>query len=247
MKVLVLDDDPQICNLINSLLVNFFNTDFDAIEIATNKKDAQSLLKRNQFDLLLLDVQLNKQATSFELLETIGAGHAKIIFITGHEKYAINAIKAGAVDYILKPIQTDEFRISISKAIDLIRNETTENNVYTYLKVQENALMLKALECMRLVKLNDILYLNACGPYTDIYLKNDEKITVTKHLKDFENKLRNTGFYRIHNSYIINTLKMKQIIKKDGLSVEMADQKHIGISSRRKEDFLNFIKKHLEI
>ncbi|NJM79171.1 MAG: LytTR family transcriptional regulator [Flavobacterium sp.] len=103
------------------------------------------------------------------------------------------------------------------------------------------------MENIKLVKLNEVVYLEASGPYTDVYLSNGEKITVTKHLKDFENKLEDTGFFRVHNSYIINTLKMKGIHKKDGLTVEMNNNTSLVISSRRKDDFMTFIENYLEI
>ena len=90
--------------------------------------------------------------------------------------------------------------------------------------------MLKALESIKLIKLNEVIYLEASGPYTDVFLTTGDKITVTKHLKDFENKLEDTGFYRIHNSFIINTLKMNGITKKDGYTVEMQNNKIIVLA-----------------
>ncbi|MBC8884266.1 LytTR family transcriptional regulator [Flavobacterium piscinae] len=106
---------------------------------------------------------------------------------------------------------------------------------------------MRALDSIKLVRLNEVVYLEASGPYTDVYLDNQEKITVTKHLKDFENKLEETGFFRVHNSFIINTLKINKIVKKDGLTVEMNSKKSIVLSTRRKEDFLRFIENFLEI
>lgn len=246
MKVLILDDDKRICNLIKSLLENYFADFFETIDIVSNSKDAINAIQQTTYQLYLFDIHLGNN-TSFDIFNTIEKNKAKIIFITGHEKYAINAIKVEAIDYILKPIQTQEFKTAIEKAITKIKQESKENNVHEFSKKQENSLLLKAIENIKLIKLNEIVYLEASGAYTDVYLNDNIKITVTKHLKDFENKLEGTGFFRVHNSFIINTLKMKSISKKDGLTVEMNSQKSIVISSRRKDEFMNFIKQHLEI
>ena len=246
MKALILDDDKRICNLIKSLLDKYFSKTFLQIDMVFNTKEAIRNINETNYNIFLFDIHLGKE-TSFDIFNFIDKNNAKVIFITGHEKYAINAIKVDAVDYILKPIQTQEFKSAVEKAILKIQQEQKESNANHFSKKQESSLMLKALESIRLVKLNDVVYLEASGPYSDVYLENNEKITVTKHLKDFENKLAGTGFFRVHNSFIINTLKMIGISKKDGLTVEMANQKSIVISSRRKDEFINFIETNLEI
>lgn len=246
MKALILDDDKRICNLIKSLLEKYFSKSFDTIDVVSNIDEAINNIHKIDYHLFLFDIHLGKE-TSFDIFNFIEKNKAKVIFITGHEKYAINAIKVDAIDYILKPIQTQEFKNAVEKAISKIKEKQKENNVNHFSKKQENSLMLKALESIRLVKLNEIVYLKASGPYTDVYLDTNEKITVTKHLKDFENKLEGTGFFRVHNSFIINTLKMKSISKKDGLTVEINANKSIVISSRRKDEFINFIETNLEI
>lgn len=246
MKALILDDDKRICNLIKSLLEKYFSKSFDTIDVVSNIEEAIKNIHKTDYHLFLFDIHLGKE-TSFDVFNFIEKNKAKVIFITGHEKYAINAIKVDAIDYILKPIQTQEFKNAVEKAISKIKEAEKENNVNHFSKKQENSLMLKALESIRLVKLNEVVYLEASGPYTDVYLDTNEKITVTKHLKDFENKLEGTGFFRVHNSFIINTLKMNSISKKDGLTVEMNANKSIVISSRRKDEFINFIETYLEV
>ena len=246
MKAIILDDDKRICNLIKSLLKKYFSKSFDTIDVVSNTQEAINNIQKFDYHLFLFDIHLGKE-TSFDIFNFTEKNKAKVIFITGHEKYAINAIKVDAVDYILKPIQTQEFKNAVEKAISKIKEEQKESNVNHFSKKQENSLMLKALESIRLVKLNEVVYLEASGPYTDVYLDSNEKITVTKHLKDFENKLEGTGFFRVHNSFIINTLKMNSISKKDGLTVEMNTNKSIVISSRRKDEFISFIETYLEI
>ncbi|WP_411767041.1 LytR/AlgR family response regulator transcription factor [Winogradskyella sp. A3E31] len=247
MKVLIIDDDKRICKLIKSLLDKYYDSDFEIISSAFSISEGLKSIENIDYDLLLLDIHLGKNSTSFDILKKIKKNKAKIIFITGHENYAIEAIKSGALDYILKPIQTKEFKLAIDKAIKEIRKEDQHKNPSQFIAKQDNSLMLKDLDGMRLVKLNEIVYLAAGGAYTDVFLESSEKITVTKHLKDFENKLEGTGFYRVHNSYIINTLKMTGITKKDGLCVNMVTGENIVISGRRKDEFIKFIENYLQV
>lgn len=246
MKVLVLDDNPKISNMIKSLLEKYFSKSITEIYLVANVIQAIEAINQNDFSIYLFDIHLGKE-TSFEILNQVEKSKAKLIFITGHEKYAINAIKNQALDYILKPINIQEFKEAIERVIHIINKENKTGNANQFAIKQENSLVLKSLENIKLVKLNEVVYLEAFGPYTDVYMDNGEKTTVTKHLKDFENKLENTGFFRVHNSFIINTLKMKGIHKKDGLTVEMNNSKSIVISSRRKDDFINFIENYLEV
>ncbi|MDK2772515.1 MAG: LytTR family DNA-binding domain-containing protein [Flavobacterium sp.] len=246
MKVLVLDDDNKISNMIKSLLEKYFSKSIKQIDTVSNVEEAVKAINAENYQLYLFDIHLGNE-TSFEIFNQIEKSKAKLIFITGHEKYAINAIKHEAIDYILKPINIAEFKNSIEKALDTIQKEQKIGSVNQFAIKQENSLLLKALESIKLVKLNEVVYLEASGPYTDVYLTNGDKITVTKHLKDFENKLENTGFYRIHNSFIINTLKMIGITKKDGYTVEIQNNKSLVISSRRKDDFMHYLEQNLEI
>jgi two-component system LytT family response regulator len=246
MKVLVLDDDNKISNMIKSLLEKYFSKSIKQIDTVSNVEEAVKAINAENYQLYLFDIHLGNE-TSFEIFNQIEKSKAKLIFITGHEKYAINAIKHQAVDYILKPINISEFKNSVEKALDSILKEQKTGSVNQFAIKQENSLMLKALESIKMVKLNEVIYLEASGPYTEVFLSNGDKITVTKHLKDFENKLENTGFYRIHNSFIINTLKMIGITKKDGYTVEMQNNKSLVISSRRKDDFMHYLEQNLEI
>lgn len=246
MNVLVLDDDNKISNMIKSLLEKYFSKSIKQIDTVSNVEEAVKAINSENYQLYLFDIHLGNE-TSFEIFDQIEKSKTKLIFITGHEKYAINAIKHQAIDYILKPINISEFKNSIEKVVDLIQKEQKVGSVNQFSIKQENSLMLKALESIKLVKLNEVIYLEASGPYTDVFLTTGDKITVTKHLKDFENKLEDTGFYRIHNSFIINTLKMNGITKKDGYTVEMQNNKSLVISSRRKDDFMHYLEQNLEI
>lgn len=246
MKALILEDDVKINNLIKSLLQKYYPKSITSIDSATNVKEAVGLINENNYDLFLFDVQLGKE-TSFEIFEIIEKTKAKIIFITANEKFAMNAIKVNAFDFLLKPIEIQEFKNSIDKVIDAILNNKKSISANNFGIKQENSLVLKSLDSINIVKLNEIIYLEADGPYTYVHLDKGEAITVSKHMKDFENRLNETGFYRIHNSFMINTLKMQSISKKNGLTVIMKNGKSIVISSRKKDDFFTFIEDFLEI
>ena len=128
MKVLILDDDNKISNMIKSLLEKYFSKSIKQIDTVSNVKEAIEAINAENYQLYLFDIHLGKE-TSFEIFNQIEKTKSKLIFITGHEKYAINAIKQDALDYILKPINIQEFKDAIEKAIHQITKEQKSGKI----------------------------------------------------------------------------------------------------------------------
>lgn len=248
MKTLILEDDIPVANMIQSLLKKYFSKVITEIDLAHVVKDAVEYTQQKNYDLFLFDINLGQQ-TSFEVLESIENTTAKLIFITGHEKYALQAIKNGAMDYILKPIDIQEFKTSIQKAVDVFQAipKPLKQDMESLSKKQMQALQISDTTAIHFVKLQDIVYLSSEGPYTVIHLEKQANITSSKNLKQFEEKLSNSGFYRVHHSFIVNALKIKNINKTSGFTVTMSNNAQIDISSRKKEDFLNYLSEIIDI
>jgi two-component system LytT family response regulator len=246
IKVLILDDQKSIAQSIQTLLEKLFPDTFSLIDTVSTIEDAVLFYQKNNYDLLLFDINLG-QRMSFDFFKETGKVSAKVIFITGYEKYAISAIKHHCIDYILKPINLAEFKNSIEKAIQLIKKDKNINYAHQFAELQENVLTLKTLDLVRLTKVNEIEYLFADGSYTKVHLVNNETMFIAKNLKDFESKLLDLGFIRTHHSYLVNALKIKSFIKKDGFFVEMHNGDKLKVSTRKKDALLQYIEKFLEI
>lgn len=244
-RAIIADDEASARAVIRGLLQQFF----PAIEIvaeASGVKEALQLIRDQKFDLIFLDIEL-EDGTGFNLLDQLPAMDLNVIFTTAHNEFAIRAFRYNAVDYLLKPIDTDEFKSAVEKALqfknfDVLRRqfsqlvETTNQNTF-------ERITLTTSDGQVFAKTNDIIRIETYGNYTFVFLAENDRLLVSKNLKDFEEMLPEPEFFRVHQSHIINTAKVKKYVKDDGGYVVMSDNTKIPISRRRKEEFMNAIKK----
>ena len=218
--------------------------------IAKSVNEARMLLSQHAVDLIFLDIAMPGE-NGFELIPAAQATNASVIFTTAYDQYAIKAIKANALDYLLKPIDIDELKAAVEKAIKYIKQNKIENNRNISLKNLENDLRdqsgikkitLPTGQGYRLVDINDIIHIEADSNYSIFHLSNLEKITVSKVLKDYEDLLPENTFVRIHKSSIVNLNFVKEYINKNGLQVVLHNGELITVSRRRSSDFFDKIK-----
>lgn len=240
MKALILDDDTNHARFISGLLKKYF-PQFDSITEMSSAEEVSKELLLNTYDLLLFDVELQNNETIFDYLDTFNISESKIIFITGHPDYAIKAIKNKASDYILKPVNINEFKTAVHTALQEITGKASEINTKTVAESQNKNLVINELEQIKIILLNSIEYFEAEGPYTKVFLNDKSIITSSKNLKFYEELTKTNGFFRVHNSYVANVLHIKQIIKKDGLTLEMKSGNKIDVSLRKKEELFNYL------
>ncbi len=239
MNALIVEDEPQAVSALKyELKMNC--SDINIIGVAANIKEGVSKIKSLNPELVFMDIQLS-DGNSFEILEQINHINFKIIFTTAYSQYALKAIKASALDYLLKPINSKELKSAILKAKKY--NETfflekiklfVENNKINQLR----KIALHTSEGVNIYEVDNIIKCISEGNYTNIHLKNGSKILVTKTLKDLELILNNQGFERIHHSYLININHLIKYINKDGGYVVMSDKSTLTISQRKKSSFL---------
>jgi two-component system LytT family response regulator len=176
--------------------------------------------------------------TGFDLLNQCAHKHFDIIFITGFDQHAIKAIKVGALDYVLKPIDDDEFKQAVQKSVD---NYEKENDLEKLVEissdyfrgVEKKRVILKTSDTVYAIYEEDIIYCRSDGNYTTFYTQQLEKIVVSKPLKQVEEILSENNFIRCHQSYIVNK---KHVLKynKQGVLIVHLDFK-VPVSSRRKD------------
>jgi two-component system LytT family response regulator len=184
--------------------------------------------------------------SGFDLLRKFEKINFKIIFVTAHSHYAIKAIRFSAVDYLLKPIDTDDLIAAVKKA-----GEDKSTNHHAHYKG-----LLENLQDINIKKLaipikdgfaflapEEIIRLQADGTYTHIYT-NSEKYTGTKNIKEYEQLLSDKNFFRSHNSHLINLIHVKKFSRLDGYFVQMSDSSMAEISRRKKEEFIELMIRH---
>ena len=217
--------------------------------IAKSANEAKVLLQTYEVDLIFLDIAMPGE-NGFSLIPQIQEANARVIFTTAYDQYALKAIKANAIDYLLKPIDIEELVAAVEKAAkyqqlnQALHQNTGLRNLETALKEQRgiNRLTLPSGQGYRLIDVDDIIHIEADSNYSIFHLKNKEKITVSKVLKDYEEILPDERFFRIHKSSIVNLKYVKEYHNKNGLVLSLEDGASLVVSRRRASDFFDKIK-----
>lgn len=243
IKAIIVDDEAYIRNEIKSKLSEFFSKDINLIGEADNVESAIELINVTKPNLLFLDIHLQDR-TSFDILDKIDNKQTDIIFITGFDNHAIKAIKIGALDYILKPIDDDEFVVAVEKAI---KNTVNKDDIGKLVKisseyfkgVEKKRIVLKTLEDVHIIDQDDIVYCKSEGNYTTFYINDSKKILVSKPIKKVLELLSEEVFIRCHQSYIVNKNHVARYNKRGVLIMNF--KKEVPVSSRRKDYVINKI------
>lgn len=187
-------------------------------------------------DLVFLDISMPTM-NAFDLLSKLTFRDFKLIFTTAHKEFALQAIKHKAYDYLLKPVDTDDFRKCVE---DIYRENQT---LATMPKSNTAAVIeLQVKDGIVYIKQQDIIHLEASGSYTEFHLDGGQKQVASKGIGEFEPKLDPRIFYRCHKSHIVNLQKVQKFINHDGFFALMPDGSKVDISKNNKDEFLRLLK-----
>ncbi len=244
MKAIVIDNEQDALDYLTGL-IELFCPKIAILDTANGVKTGIESINKHRPDLIFLDVEMD-DGTGFDLLKAFADNpFFKVIFTTAYDKYAVQAIRLSAVDYLLKPIDPDELQLAIDKVEtefhkdeELIKLKTLQSNIATK---SDHRIVLKDQNNIYVVKTKDIVYCAGEGSYTTFYLVSEEQITISKNLKVYEKLLPEDLFFRVHTSYMVNLSKIKRIAKGLQDIVVMEDGSEIPISVRRKADLISRI------
>jgi two-component system LytT family response regulator len=239
LKVLLIDDEEAIRIVCKSYLQRIQN--IEIVGEATNVDDAFDKINTLKPEVILLDIQLGNR-TGFDLLKQFSAPNFQVIFITAYEQFALSAIKAGAIDYLLKPIVFEEFDAAIKKAQKKSTLQGNQLGVVSQNFEQKKIerIILSASDGHHIVWVKDILYLSSSGNYTTFHLASNKKIMISKNLKEYEMILPEDIFLRIHQSYIVNMNQVQQFTKEQNLIITNGAE--IIVSTRKKDELIKWMK-----
>ena len=246
IKTLVVEDEDHGREILCSLLKKYC-PEIEVIDVAKDALEATKKIQETNPQLVLLDIEL-PYGNAFDILNELSKIDFYIIFVTAYDEYALKAIKAGAIDYILKPIDYKELYLAIEKAKKIINSkkvsEQTSNILNSFSKtLHADTISINTQDGYVFVKQEEIIHIDAEGSYSYIYCKNNKRYLLSKSLHEIEEKLNPNLFIRIHHSYIVNILLVKEYIKGRGGRVQMENGTIIDVSVRKKDDFLKFYKK----
>jgi two-component system LytT family response regulator len=238
IKAIIIDDEPNnIENLQNIILANCSN--MNVVGLASDADEGRQLIALHQPDLLFLDIQMPGKS-GFDLLTELPKIDFEVIFITAYDRYGIQAIKFSALDYLLKPININEFLIAVEKAEQKINSKKESSNIQNLLKYLKGGtetpkIALPTLKEIMYVKVSDILRCEAENNYTNFHLLSGEKVLVCKTLKEFADLLKPHNFLRSHQSHLVNIDCVKSFLKEDGGTLLLTNQEKIPISRQNRE------------
>ncbi|WP_421939183.1 LytR/AlgR family response regulator transcription factor [Pedobacter sp.] len=249
LKAIIVDDEE----FARSSLFFLLQQNCPQVEItgiARSVAEAKEILEHHAVNLIFLDIAM-PGGNGFELIPDAQKHHAEVIFTTAYDQYALKAIKANALDYLLKPIDIDELKTAVDKVTQHLKrfqnqtgNDDRINSLAATLSSRSEIkkLTLPYGQGFKMIDVDDIIYVEADSNYSVFHLTNQDKITVSKVLREFEELLPSDQFVRIHKSSIINLNHLKEYNSKNGLQALLKNGESINISRRRATDFFEKIK-----
>lgn len=241
LRAVVIDDIDQIRRE-NIALIALNCPNVTIIGEADSVATGVDLIRQVAPDLVFLDIGM-RDGTGFDLLQQFKSIGFKVIFITGFEDFAIKAFRFSAIDYLLKPLDVQDLVEAVKKAEDSVDKELTDakyNNLFHNFDRPKNQqkLILKTADRIYSVGIQDLVTLQADKNYTTFALADGSKILVSTTLKEYENLLTPYGFFRPHQSHLINMAHFDHFIKSEGGTIVMKNKVTIPLSVRKKESFL---------
>jgi two-component system LytT family response regulator len=247
LKTILIDDEPRGLNSLQKLL-QLNCSDVEIVATCSNVDCAVEKINELHPDLVFLDIAMPVKS-GFDLLNELKEIQFEVIFVTAHNKFMIEAFHFSAIDYLLKPVDDDLLVEAVKRAKKRIIEKSGSKNIETFLhniqqrqSLHEMKLCIPSLKGFQVVELNDILYAEAAGNYTNFYFTNQHPICTSKPIHEYEELLSDAGFVRIHKSHVVNLLHVKEYLKGEGGSVVLSNGKEIEVSRRKKDAFLNKMK-----
>jgi two-component system LytT family response regulator len=242
IKSIIVDDEAKSRNNLRQLLLEY-SPAVEVVAEADSAAKALVLIAEHQPDLLFLDIELG-ELSGFDLLKLLnGKQTFELIFVTAFDKYGIQAVKACALDYLLKPINIIELSAAVEKAIKQIgpkkENERLKELVANIdRKDDEQKIAVPLADKIEFIAISKIIRLEAEGNYTHFYLEGQKHLLVCKTLKEYQELLESHQFIRSHQSHLINYRKIAAYVKTDGGYIAMEDGSQIPISRQKREEVL---------
>ncbi|PCJ92874.1 MAG: DNA-binding response regulator [Flavobacteriaceae bacterium] len=243
LDAVIVDDEEKAIQSLSWELTNF-SDEIKVVASFTDAHEALAYLDKNGPDCLFLDIEMPVM-DGFQFIQKLKNKEFPVVITTAYNQYAIKALKNEAIDYLLKPIDTDDLKDTIVKIKKFnSRNFTAEKLESILLNFNANSLKKKVTintdGKLLFLDSDEILYAESDGNYSTLYLADGQKIVLTKKLKEVNQLLPADSFFRIHNSYIINLNKIKEFLKTDGYVVLQSNHK-IPVSRQKKSDFLDLL------
>ncbi len=241
IKTIIIDDEPNSCEALATLLERYC-PDIELLGIYYNAADALIAVRQLQPGLVFLDVEMPKM-NGFEMLEQLSSINFDLIFTTSYDKYALKAIRFSAIDYLLKPVDREEMQRAVQKIIQRSQKPIAQQLEILMQKINNptkpiGKIAMPTMEGLQMIPVDSIISCESDSNYTILYLKDKQKVIVSRTLKDIEDLLEEHSFSRVHHSYMVNLNEIQKYIKGEGGYLLMSDGSTVDVSRSKKETLL---------
>jgi len=244
LKAIIIEDEAVSREILRNYITSYC-PDVTILGEAPNIDEGQSLIKSKQPDLVFLDIEM-PFGNGFDLLERLDDINFEVVFITAYSNYAIKALNISAAYYILKPIDIDELVTAVGKISANIKNKTSISSTKVLaeniksISNKDQKIVLPQMDGFEVIKIADIVRLEAADNYTIFYLSNSKKYTISKTLKYYEDLLSEFGFLRTHKSHLINLSEVTKYKKGKTGQAMMSDGSSALITATMKKEFVKW-------
>lgn len=244
IRAVIIDDEKDARFLLKNLVQKKLSEALVIVGEGDDVETGYSIIREKKPDLVFLDVQM-KTGTGFDLLEKFDQIDFEVIFITAYNEFAIKAFRFSAFDYLLKPIKSVDLIQSVEKLAEKTRQQKMERDKRVRILVENygadgeiQKLVVNNVDGFRVLEIKSIIHLEGDRNYTHIIMKDGTKVTTSKNLGEYERLLSEQGFFRIHQSTVINLRHVTGFKKADDGYVEMVNGSELKVSRSRKQDFI---------
>lgn len=249
IRTIIIDDEPSAVSVLTTLLQKHCRDDIELLATSNDPAEGKLLIEQLHPDLVFLDIEMPGM-TGVDLVKSFTNPTFRVVFVTAYDAYALEAFRVSAVDYLLKPIGSED----VIKVVQKIRNDFRNEIGKLSLQLQnldkllnnhsdssDQKIGIAMSDKIVFINFSNIIYCEASGPYTHVYLADGQKLVSSKALGEFEAQLGANKFFRIHHHFLINLNKVKEFQRHDGGYVIMENNKELEVSQRRRKDFLDAI------
>ncbi len=240
LKAIIVDDELYGRENLKKILETYCH-EIEVVGCADSVVSAKKLVSLHDPDVVFLDITM-PVLDGFDFLEEYDEPHFMAVFVSAHEEYGIKAVKAGAADYLLKPVNIKELKQTVKKLLTLQGKRMKDEVLFDAEK-----LVLPASHGFDVLALDDIIRLEAGGSYTKVVMKSGKNSIVSRTLKDFEDAVPKEKFFRIHKSHLINLKYVREYSNVGGCFVTMTDGSRVEVSRRKAPEFVQKIRTVLHV
>ena len=243
MKTILIDDEPYCLELLAHLLYRHC-PELEIVAQFSDALTALAYLETTTPELVFLDVEMPR-LNGFDLLNRLFPFDFRLVFTTAYDKYAIRAIKFSALDYLLKPIDIEELKTAVRRAVRQPAFQENQLQLARQLhsggELMPMRIALSGQDGVDFVEIAQIVHCDSQGSYSEIFIEGGQKMLVSKNLKELGEMLEGQTFFRIHHSHLVNLRHVRRYMRGSGGEVLMSNQHMLPVARSRKEEFLMLV------